>query len=91
MKITNIRIRKVEGHEKIRACASVVFDDVFAVHDIKVIDGYKGIFVGMPSRLAMVSGEDRHLDIAHPISSPFRDYLTEKVLEAYWKEIERED
>lgn len=90
MEITNIKIRLVKDHDKIRANASVLFDNLLAVHDIKVIDGDKGYFIAMPSRLGVVYGEQRHMDIAHPISTPFREYLTENILEAYWKTIEEE-
>lgn len=88
MEITNIKIRKVENHAKIAAVVSVTFDDVFVVNDIKVIYGTKGIFAAMPSRIGVVNGEERHMDIAHPISTPFRHYITAKVLEAYNKLID---
>ena len=64
MEITNIKIRKVENHAKIAAVVSVTFDDVFVVNDIKVIYGTKGIFAAMPSRIGVVNGEERHMDIA---------------------------
>ena len=83
MEITNIKIRKVEDKKRVRANVSVTFDHVFVVHDIKVIDGTNGMFVAMPNRLSVE--QDTFLDIAHPIKQSFRDYLTEKVLEAYYE------
>ena len=66
MKITDVRIRKVEKEGKMRAVVSITIDDEFVVHDIKVIEGEKGLFIAMPSRRA-ADGEYR--DIAHPINS----------------------
>ena len=70
MKITDVRIRKVEKEGKMRAVVSITIDDEFVVHDIKVIEGEKGLFIAMPSRRA-ADGEYR--DIAHPINSQTRD------------------
>ena len=50
MQITDIRIRKMEKESKMKAVVSVTFDDEFVVHDIKIIDGDKGLFIAMPSR-----------------------------------------
>ena len=80
LKITDIRIRKITAEGKLKAVASVTFDDVFVVHDIKVIDGVHGLFVAMPSRKSP-DGEFR--DVAHPICTEFREMLTEQVFAAY--------
>ena len=80
LKITDIRIRKITAEGKLKAVASVTFDEVFVVHDIKVIDGLNGLFVAMPSRKSP-DGEFR--DVAHPISTEFREMLTEQVFAAY--------
>ena len=80
MKITDIRIRKITAEGKLKAVASVTFDDVFVVHDIKIIDGQNGLFVAMPSRKSP-DGEFR--DVAHPINTEFRELLTAQVFAAY--------
>ena len=80
MKITDIRIKKVASEGKMKAVASVTFDNAFAVHDVKVIEGPEKLFVAMPSRRTP-DGEYR--DIAHPINSDMRNMLESKVLAAY--------
>lgn len=80
MEITDIRIKKVASEGKIKAVASVTFDNAFAVHDVKVIEGPEKLFVAMPSRRTP-DGEYR--DIAHPINSDMRNMLESKVLAAY--------
>lgn len=87
MKITDVRIRKVEKEGKMRAVDSITIDDEFVVHDIKVIEGEKGLFIAMPSRRA-ADGEYR--DIAHPINSQTRDNIQQIILEKYQSEIETE-
>lgn len=81
MTITDVRVRLVtkEG-SKLKATASVTFDNAFVVHDIKIIEGTEGLFVAMPSR-KIPSGDYR--DIAHPINSETRADLEEKVYKAY--------
>ena len=78
MQITDIRIRKIAKEGKMKAVVSVTFDNAFVVHDIKVIDGEKGI--AMPSRKAS-DGEYR--DIAHPINSDTRDIIQKSILQEY--------
>ena len=80
MEITDIRIKKVASEGKMKAVASVTFDNAFAVHDVKVIEGAEKLFVAMPSRRTP-DGEYR--DIAHPINSDMRNMLESKVLAAY--------
>ncbi len=87
MKITDVRIRKVEKEGKMRAVVSITIDDEFVVHDIKVIEGEKGLFIAMPSRRA-ADGEYR--DIAHPINSQTRDSIQRIILEKYQSESEIE-
>jgi stage V sporulation protein G len=84
MEITDIRIKKVTGESKMKAVASITIDDEFVVHDIKVIEGEKGLFIAMPSRKA-TDGE--YKDIAHPIRSETRALLQDKILEKYKTEI----
>ena len=80
MEITDVRVRKVAKEGKMKAEVSITIDDQFVVHDIKVIDGEKGLFIAMPSRRAM-DGEYR--DIAHPIDSGTRDMIQKMILEKY--------
>ena len=80
MEITDIRIKKVASEGKMKAVASVTFDNAFAVHDVKVIEGPEKLFVAMPS-IRTPDGEYR--DIAQPINSDMRNMLESKVLAAY--------
>ncbi len=80
MEITNVRVKKVENDSKLKAYASITFDEAFVLHNVKVIQGQDSIFIAMPNRLTK-NGVFR--DIAHPITSDFRDMLQSKVLEAY--------
>ena len=80
MKITDVRIRKVAKDGKMKAVVSITLDGEFVVHDIKVIEGEKGLFIAMPSRKAS-DGEYR--DIAHPINSSTRDTTQMTILEKY--------
>ncbi len=80
MKITDVRIRRLEADGKLKAYAAVTFDDCFVVHNIKVIEGKSGLFVAMPSRK---STDGEYMDIAHPISSDFRTELQNVILKEY--------
>ena len=80
MQITDVRVRQVTTEGKMRAIGGIAIDDVFVVHDIKVIEGEKGLFIAMPSRKAS-DGEYR--DIAHPINSETRDKIQSLILEKY--------
>lgn len=80
MEITDVRVRKVSKEGKMKAVISVTFDNEFVVHDIKVIEGDKGLFIAMPSRKTL-DGEFR--DIAHPINSVTREKIQNAVLEKY--------
>ena len=82
MQVTDVRIRVIDKDSKMKAVASVTFDDCFVVHDIKVIEGEKGLFIAMPSKKA-TDGEYR--DIAHPINSETRDRIQKIILESYEK------
>ena len=85
MQITDIRIRSVEKEGKMKAVVSITIDDEFVVHDIKIIEGEKGMFIAMPSRKA-ADGEYR--DIAHPISSETRGLMQDIILQEYEKAVE---
>lgn len=80
MQITDVRIRKVEKEGKMKAVASITIANEFVVHDIKIIDGDKGLFIAMPSKKTL-DGEYR--DIAHPINSETRDRIQRSVIQAY--------
>lgn len=80
MNITDVRVRKVAKEGKMKAVVSITIDDEFVVHDIKVIEGEKGLFIAMPSRKA-TDGEYR--DIAHPINSVTRDRIQTMILDKY--------
>jgi len=118
MEITETRISSVENpSSRLRAYASVTFDNVFVVRDIRIIEGKKGLFVAMPSRKlqkpcqgcgyknvitskycgacgtgleiplqeADLAPSQQHRDLAHPISTEFREYLQRNILDAYEK------
>ena len=82
MNITDVRIRKMTKEGNMKAVASVTLDNEFAIHDIKIIEGDKGLFIAMPSRK---TPEGEYRDIAHPISHEVREVLQKEILEAYEK------
>ena len=82
MQITDVRVRKITKEGKMKAIVSITIDDEFVVHDIKVIEGEKGLFIAMPSKKA-TDGEYR--DIAHPINSATRDAIQRIILDGYEK------
>ena len=88
MNITDVRVRKVAKEGKMKAVVSITLDDEFVVHDIKVIEGEKGLFIAMPSRKA-ADGEYR--DIAHPINSATRNEIQEIVLRKYEETLIQEE
>ena len=77
MRITDVRVRRIDKEGKMKAIVSITIDDEFVIHDIKVIEGDKGLFIAMPSRMAS-DGEYR--DIAHPINSETRAKIQELIL-----------
>ena len=88
MQITDVRIRKVEKEGKMKAVVSITIDEEFVVHDIKIIEGEKGLFIAMPSRKA-ADGEYR--DIAHPINSDTRDRIQKLILDKYQESLAVEE
>ena len=88
MQITDVRIRRVEKEGKMKAVVSITIDEEFVVHDIKIIEGEKGLFIAMPSRKA-ADGEDR--DIAHPINSGTRERIQKLILEKYEETLAAEE
>ena len=85
MKITSVNVRVTEKEDsRMKGIASVLVDDCFAIHDIRIIEGEKGLFIAMPSRKTQ-SGEYR--DIAHPITPECRKMFEDAVLDEYKKEL----
>jgi len=80
MQITDVRLRKVNSENRMKAVASVTFDNEFVIHDIKVIESQNGLFIAMPSRKTP-NGEFK--DIAHPINAETREKIQSAILEAY--------
>ena len=80
MKVTDVRVRKITNEGKMKAIVSITLDDEFVVHDIKVIEGEKGLFIAMPSRR---SADGEYKDVAHPINSETRERIQSIILEAY--------
>jgi stage V sporulation protein G len=80
MQITDVRLRKVSSENRMKAVASVTFDNEFVIHDIKVIESQNGLFIAMPSRKTP-NGEFK--DIAHPINADTREKIQAAILEAY--------
>ena len=85
MKISDIRMRRMTNDTKMKAVVSITIDEEFVIHDIKVIEGEKGLFIAMPSRK---SADGEYRDIAHPIKSETRTMLQDLILDAYKKEEE---
>ena len=84
MKISDVRVRIVKKDDsKLKAVASVTFDDCFVVHDIKVIEGNEGYFIAMPSRK---TADGEYKDIAHPIKTETREELIKVILNAFEEE-----
>lgn len=80
MKVTDVRVRKIEKEGKMKAVVSITLDEEFVIHDIKVIEGEKGLFIAMPSRR---SSDGEYRDIAHPINSAARDMIQKEIIEKY--------
>jgi len=88
MEITDVRIRRVSKDGKMKAVVSITIDNEFVVHDIKVIEGEKGLFIAMPSKK---SGDGEFRDIAHPINSETRSRLETIILEHYQQSLQETD
>ena len=88
MNITDVRVRKVDKEGKMKAVDSITIDQEFVIHDIKVIEGDRGLFIAMPSKRT-ADGEFR--DIAHPINSDTRENIQKIILESYEKSLSESD
>ena len=89
MEITSVTVRKIEKEgSRMKGIASVLLDDSFAVHDIRIIEGDNGLFTAMPSRKTTTGG---YRDIAHPVNSKVRKMFDDTIIEEYKKVIETEE
>ena len=88
MNITDVRVRKITNEGKMKCIVSITFDNLFVVHDIKVVEGDKGLFIAMPSRKTP-DGEFK--DIAHPINTDTREKIQTSILKAYEEAMEEEN
>ena len=88
IQITDVRVRKITKEGKMKAIVSITLDNEFVVHDIKVIEGEKGLFIAMPSKK---SADGEHRDFAHPINSNTRDVIQKTILDRYEKALAEPD
>mgnify|MGYP005776332137 FL=1 len=88
MQITDVRVRKVAKEGKLKAVVSITIDGEFVVHDIKVIEGEKGMFIAMPSKKSL---DGEYGDVAHPINSGTREKIQTSILEKYEQSLEEEE
>jgi putative septation protein spoVG len=80
MQITDVRVKKINSQNRMKAIASITIDEVFVIHDIKVIESDKGLFIAMPSKKTP-NGEFK--DIAHPINTETREMIQNAIIEKY--------
>lgn len=80
MQITDVRVKKINSQNRMKAIASITIDEVFVIHDIKVIESDKGLFIAMPSKKTP-NGEFK--DIAHPINTETRERIQNAIIEKY--------
>ena len=81
MKITSVNVRKVEKEgSRMKGKASILLDDSFAVHDIRIIEGKDGLFIAMPSRK---NADGEYHDIAHPINQETRQKIQDAIFKEY--------
>ena len=87
MQITDVRVRKVAKEGKLKAVVSITMDEEFVIHDIKVIEGEKGLFIAMPSKKSL---DVEYRDIAHPINSVTRERIQNIILSKYEEAMSKE-
>lgn len=90
MEITQVKIRKIftDPQNKVKAIASIVIDEEFTVHDLKVINGVERLFVAMPNR----HSENGHFqDIAHPLNMETREKIERLVINAYMDVLQKQE
>ncbi|MCP4482812.1 MAG: septation regulator SpoVG [bacterium] len=86
MEITEVRIF-LKNEDRLKAYASITFDDAFVVRNLKVIYGKKGMFVSMPNRKTK---DGEYKDVAHPVNNGMRDVIEKKVLDEYERKLKEE-
>ncbi len=83
MKITSVNVRKVEKeNSRMRGIATVIVDDCFAIHGIRILEKDDGLFIAMPSRKTT---DNAYHDVAHPITSECRKMFEDAIIEKYNK------
>ncbi|MBN2027738.1 MAG: septation regulator SpoVG [Actinobacteria bacterium] len=87
MEITRVTVREIDMN-MVKGIASIILDDCFVIHDLRVVDGDRGYFVAMPSR-KLPNGDFK--DIAHPLNSETREKIQEAVLREFFKLKKGED
>ena len=87
MNITDVRVRLVNGENKLKGVASITIDDCLVVHDIKIIEGKNGMFISMPNKK---SPDGEYKDIVHPIKNEAREQLQSLILKAYQEAVKAE-
>ena len=88
MQVTDVRVRRIAKEGKMKAVVSITIDQVFVVHDIKVIEGENGLFIAMPSKK---SADGEYRDIAHPINTQTRSMLESIILDEYERSLQQDD
>jgi len=87
MEVTEVKVFPIENEEeRLKAFATVTFDDCFIVRDLKVINGNEGLFVAMPSKKRK---DGKYRDVAHPLNNETRETIESAILRAYESELER--
>ncbi len=87
MEITEVKVFPVKDNDKLKAYASIVFDDCFVVRDLRIISGTTGLFVAMPSRKRK---DGTFRDTAHPLNMETRDKIEKTILEMYEQKVANE-
>ncbi len=80
MKVTNVRVKKIENKNRLKAVATITFNECFVIHELRLIEGKNGLFVAMPSK-KNTQGEFR--DVCHPITKELREQIEEAVIKTY--------
>lgn len=80
MRVTNVKLKNLEGKGKLKAIGSVTFDDEFVIRDVSVVEGANGLFISMPSRK---DAEGKYRNIVFPINSELRGQITKDILAVY--------
>ena len=80
MKVTDVRLRKIQTDGRMKALVSITLDEAFVIHDLRVIEGNSGLFVAMPSKR---TPDGEFSDIAHPINSDMRQEIQDAVMKVY--------